>query len=261
MYKLFADLRTGFLAIFCALFLTLAPALAQDGLFTVSDVLVDVTAENAIKAREQAFAQAQGDAFKILAERMLPEMEAESFTPPDAAVISPMILDFEVTKEQLSSTRYVGTYTFSFSPGAVRSYFGARNVTYSDVKSRPVLILPFLEIGGQQLLWSPFNVWAQAWNRAEKLQSGLVPLVVPLGDLADAQDISDNEAMHYDRQKLANIVKRYETGEAVMVVATPNEALAGAIENDSPAQGIITIRLYRTDRNAAEASQELNIER
>lgn len=259
MYKSFADLRTGFLVLILALFCAAVSARAQEGLFTVSDITVDVTAENALKAREQAFAQAQVDAFKALAARMMPEAEAASFAPPDISVISGMILDFEVTKEQLSATRYVGTYTFSFNESAVRSYFGARNVTYSAIKSRPVLVLPFMAAGDKTDLWSPFNLWMNAWSRANNLQSGLVPLVAPLGDLDDARDIGDNEAFRPDRGKLARMLQRYEAGEAVIAVASLDTPLAAGARDTDPAPRLLTIRLYRTDREMPELSQELSL--
>lgn len=258
MYKSFALIRTGFLALVLALFCAF-PAKAQSDLFTVGDIIVDISAENAIKAREQAFAQAQVDAFKAMAARMMPEAEATAFTPPEAAVISPMILDFEVTKEQLSSTRYVGTYLFRFDANAVKSYFGSRNVSYSDTKSRPVLVLPFMEAGGKMHLWSPFNVWMKAWGRAKNLQSGLVPLVLPLGDLADVADIGDDDALTYNPAQLAKLVSRYETGEAVIVIARMTPALAADGVDTAPAQGTLTMQLYRTDAGAPTLSQDLSL--
>lgn len=257
MYKSFALQRTGFLVVFCAVFFALVSAHAQTDLFSVSDITVDISAENAIKAREQAFAQAQSDAFKALAVRMMPETEAETFTPPDVTVISGMIQDFEVTKEQLSATRYVGTYTFRFNDAAVKSYFGTRNVSFSDTPSRPALVLPFMEKLGKSDLWSPFNLWMKAWSRAENLQSGLVPIVVPLGDLEDVADIGDDQSLQYDPIKLARLTKRYETGEAAMAIAKPDSSLSIAEKDEDPAQGTLKIHLYRTDRDIPEFVQEL----
>lgn len=259
MYKSLALQRTGFLVIFCAVFFAFAGVHAQTDLFSVSDITVDISAENAIKAREKAFAQAQVDAFKALAVRMVPETDAESFTPPDASVISGMIQDFEVTKEQLSATRYVGTYTFSFNVAAVKSYFGTKNVSFSDTPSRPALVLPFMDKLGKSDLWSPFNLWMKAWSRAEGLGSGLVPIQIPLGDLDDVADIGDDQALEYDPIKLSRLTKRYETGEAVMAIARPDSSLSVSTKDTDPAQGTLKIHLYRTDREIPEFVQELTL--
>lgn len=131
-YKLFGKLRT----VFCAICLVLATAFfsvtghaANDAVFTVPGVKVDVTAENALQAREQAFAEAQTLAFQQLAERLMPESQLATFVPPEPSVISTMVKDFEITQEQLSHVRYVGTYTFRFTGDAVRSYFAGAGVS------------------------------------------------------------------------------------------------------------------------------------
>lgn len=184
-YRLFRCRRTAFCAaFFVAAAFVLAASHAQaadDDAFTVTGVRVDVTAESALAAREQAFDKAQTDAFTELADRMLPDSQAESFTPPDPATISGMVRDFEITDEHLSNVRYVGTYTFRFRGDAVRHFLGAQGVSYTDVRSKPVLILPYFQKGAQTVLWGGDNPWLSAWNGSQSPR-GLVPVVVPIGD-------------------------------------------------------------------------------
>ena len=130
------------LTLFCALMLFALPVQAA-GLFTVENITVDVTADNAIDARNQAFEQGQTKAYKALSERLLEEGEAETMIAPDADTISTMIQDFEVTNERLSAVRYVGTYTFTFDEAAVRRQFIGAGKNYTATQSRPLLILPF----------------------------------------------------------------------------------------------------------------------
>ncbi|MEC8664523.1 MAG: hypothetical protein VXY16_03530, partial [Pseudomonadota bacterium] len=107
----------------CIMTVMSATAHAQvDSLFTVQDVKVDVTSENAAKAREEAFGKAQMKAFEILVERLASSGEAANITPPDYITVSSLVRDFEITNEQLSSVRYIGTYTFRFKKEAVRQY-------------------------------------------------------------------------------------------------------------------------------------------
>ena len=70
---------TAFWAILFGFALICTPVSAQTDIFVVEGVEVDVTAENALQAREQAFAQAQVSAFTILAGRMLSEAQLEGF--------------------------------------------------------------------------------------------------------------------------------------------------------------------------------------
>ena len=242
--------------VFCIFFLLPVAAQAQESLFTVEGVSVDVTADNAIQARDEAFAKAQGDAFKILAERMLTASELESFTAPEASTISPMISDYEVTNEKLSAVRYIGTYTFRFQEKAVRRYFAGSGATYTDMASKPLLILPFYQSGADMLLWKPENVWMKAWHKTESLGT-LVPLVVPIGDLADVSDIDDQEAFSYEDRRMDRMMRRYNAQEAVIVVAAPDENMRLIRHASEPATGSMTVNLYRTDRNGPEHAQQM----
>ncbi len=233
-------------------------ARADSALFTITDVKVDVTAENSAVAREQAFAKAQSDAFSKLAGRMMSEGEIGKFTLPDTQTISTMIKDFEVTQEQLSSVRYIGTYTFSFNDKNVRRFFSGQGVRYTDVGSRPVLALPFYERDNGPVLWSHQNDWMRAWNHAGNL-GGLVPIVVPIGDLMDVADINDDEALNYDERKLQSLLRRYDAGEAAILFAVPDHSLLVAGDQDS-AIGSLMIQIYRTDRAGPEAVQNITVD-
>ena len=121
LYKPFQALRTVFWTLLALFYLAIvSPVMADNPVFTVEGVQVDVTASNALEAKSKAFEQAQADAFEIMAGRMLPEAQAQQFQMPELSTISLFIQDFEVTKEQLSSVRYLGTYTFRFKDEAVR---------------------------------------------------------------------------------------------------------------------------------------------
>lgn len=255
IYKPFVSIRT-VLCMLLVTFLIAGPALAQSELFTIENVIVDVTAKNALEARNQAFEKAQQQAFITLAERMLSEAEAQTLAPPETLLISSLIQDYEVTAEKLSTVRYVGTYTFRFKDSAVRQYFSGQGVQYTDVGSKPLLVLPFFQFGERTVLWSPYNAWIQAWNRAENL-GGLVPLMVPMGDLQDVKDIGDEEALTYDQHRLAGLLTRYEAGEAVLLIAIPDANLSLVTGDQESATGALSVHIYRTDRAGPEYVQQI----
>ncbi len=231
--------------IFCGALLVVSPKLyADDSLFTIENIEIDVTAENAIKAREQAFEQAQVKAFEELTKRMLSEDAAASFVPPPANKISRLIQDFEVSNEKLASKRYKGTYKIRFKERAAASLFGEQGAPVTTTASAPMLILPFIDQGGATQLWSPQNQWMQAWTSANHDQ-GLVPLVLPIGDLSDVQDVGDDEALTYSPQALASMLERYNAKEAVIAIAKPS------------ANGGLGVELYRTDRSRPEYAHQI----
>ncbi|MBL4804879.1 MAG: DUF2066 domain-containing protein [Alphaproteobacteria bacterium] len=217
---------------------TAADAQATNALFTVEDVKVDVTAENALKAREQAFEQAQLQAFQELTKRMLSSPQQTDYSNLPVQTISALVQDYEVKNEKLSAKRYIGTYTFRFRDTAVKRYFSQKGQQYTDVPSRPILILPFLETSSGMELWDN-NPWMDAWASTPGLAGGLVPLVVPVGDLADVSDLGEDEALTYRQRNLYSLVERYGASEAVIAIAKPEGTG-------------LNIQLYRTDRARPE---------
>ena len=230
----------------------------QESLFTVTDVTVDVTARSSAVAREKAFSDAQKIAFQTLSERMLSEHAVKGFVSPGPSVISSLIHDFEITNEKLSAVRYVGTYTFRFKDKPVRNFFAGIGVSYTDVTSRPVLILPFYQVGEETVIWSPYNSWLRAWRNAGD-QVGVVPMVVPIGDIADVQDVSDNEALSYDPARLQRMIRRYGAGESVLTIAVPDSSLLAVEKLEDPAFGYLSIYIYRTDEAGPEFVQRLTL--
>ncbi|MFP4313774.1 MAG: DUF2066 domain-containing protein [Alphaproteobacteria bacterium] len=243
------------------LFFSAVPAVqAANPLFTVENVEVDVTAKNAVAARSLAFEKAQLDAFETLAKRMLSDSEATAFQTPGVSIVSALIQDFEISNEQLSSVRYKASYKFRFKDMAVKQFFSRSNVDYTDISARPALVLPFYNYNGRLELWSPYNAFLAAWNRADNLEEGLVPLIVPLGDVADVSDIGDASALNYQERKLERILARYEASEAIIMIAKPDAALSRVQDAADAAVGGMEIELYRTDRGRPEFVQGFSIE-
>lgn len=99
-----------------------APAAAAP--YVVSGVPVDVTAADAVAARDQAILEGQRKAFTMLMEQQLgPEKAATIKTPSDDR-LSSMIEDFEVESERISGVRYVGVLTFRFDQDSIDAATG-----------------------------------------------------------------------------------------------------------------------------------------
>jgi len=243
---------------FALAILAFTPAFASDPIFTVEDVKVDVTAENAIAARGKAFEEAQIKAFTELTTRMLPDADIATTQIPAVNIISTMVRDFELTNEQLSSVRYLGTYTFRFKDRDVRRYFAKKGKSVSTVTSKKMLILPFVSRDNSTSIWAPGNPWMQAWNRVPDL-SGIVPMEVPLGDLDDVRDITDSNAFNYEPNRLQNMLRRYGSKEAVITIATPNEELNKIIDPLAIAKGTLSVEIFRTDRGQPELVQDVSV--
>lgn len=234
------------------------PAHANQALYTIRDVTVDMKADNALAARERAFEAAQIRAFAQLTERLAMEDEDGEATPPDDITLAAMIKDYEVTSEQLSSVRYVGTYTFRFKSDAVKQYFSGQSMDYADTKSDPILLLPFSQNAAIYDLWSDDNEWREAWDRIDTFDA-LVPVVIPVGDLQDVKGIGDQDARQYDYRQLFSMLQRYGAKEAVIALALPDISLEeGATEFDV-VTGAVRIDLFRADKFGPQHVKQFSV--
>ncbi|HAU29435.1 MAG TPA: hypothetical protein DCW68_04905 [Rhodospirillaceae bacterium] len=202
--------------------LCLAPlaARADDASFTVSPVAVDVTAESAAAAKEQAIAQAQRDAFDtVLARMTIPEDRAAlpQLTDDD---ISGFVQNFEVISEKTSPVRYVGSLTVRFSQAAVLTFLREHAVSLIKTRSQPMLILPVFWQDGRLMLWEDENPWREAWDQVSGSGTELMPVVVPLGDIADVAGMSAEKAISGDNDIIRKMADRYHAGgDAVVAIA------------------------------------------
>jgi len=215
-----------------------------DGVFTVRHVAVDVTATSAALARDKAIQDAQRQAFATLFDRLT--LDADGRSPPalDPAQLEQLVDSFEVEEERTSPVRYVGSMTIRFRPAAVRTLMLGSGIRYAEVRAKPVLVIPVDETGGAPALWQRETPWRAAWDALEP-QEGLLPVLVPYGDLADVTDIGVEQALAGDEAALRRIADRYGAGsvaiarlgldgELTLPSVPPADASSGFLDRFAP---------------------------
>ncbi len=232
--------------LFCALLWTF-PVTAEDGgaesyadLYTVEDVEVDITSENAVMARTEALDEAQISAYKILAGRILGDGALEGEPEPDPLAVGILVQDFEVTNEQLSSVRYKGTFTVRFRPRAVdrhfnyasaddlygRQEYGEEAIETAGSDYPKTLILPFYQYGRMTTIWDDHNnKWMEAWRRAR----GHDHLIIPIGDALDLGQLRNDQALTYNYDFLKGMMSRYGATQAMVLIASERMQPDGTI--------------------------------
>ncbi len=203
-----------------------SPALGQE-IYTVRGVPVDATAETAVAARELAVTEGRRAAFDRLVARLVPSRDTGSLPPRTDAELGDLVLGFEIANERSSTVRYIADMTVAFDPAQVRNLFLRLGIPFAETRSLPVLVVPIVDFGGGPFLWEEPNPFRAAWSRA-RLPAGLVPLVVPYGDLADIRDLATNQAMTGDPAALSRIAERYGARDSVVVRAIPR--FGGAVQ-------------------------------
>lgn len=208
-----------------------APANARqddlDAIFTVRDVALDETAATAAAARATALEKGQRIAFDRLVARLTRSIHRGALSDVDAETLGFLVGSLRIENEKTSDVRYLADLTVSFKPDAVRSYLRSANIPYAEVPSAPVIVIPVLEAGGQYRLWENPNPWREAW-RDFRPAAGLVPVVAPVGDLADIADLGTAEALAGDPAAFESFLERYGAGSALVAIASLGVPEAGA---------------------------------
>ncbi|WP_430474892.1 DUF2066 domain-containing protein [Thalassospira lucentensis] len=207
------------------------PAFAQD-IFTVTGVHVDESAETAAAAREKALEIGQRRAFEeVVARLTLPEDRA-GLASPDTGEITNMVRDFGVSDEKTSSVRYIADMTVRFKDDELRRYLRFRDISFAELQSKPVMIVPVYRTSGYVTLWDDPNPWREVWSR-NIATSGLVPIKAPIGDLTDIGTVSAEQAENGAMDQLSMLAKRYGADVAVVASAEISGPTGGETVNVS----------------------------
>lgn len=235
----------------------------QTGVFVVSGVAVDETAASARAARELALTAGQISATEQMLARLTRKENRALLPPVDIETARTLVKSLQVENERTSDVRYLAELVVTFEPDAVRDYLRAAGVPFTEVRSRPVLVVPVLADGVNYLLWEEPNPWRAAW-RDHPESYGLVPIVSPIGDLNDLTGLSAEQAVDADVGALGEAAARYGAGSAMVAIAT--------ITGDEPGVQSIEVVATRVGRfeeppliiplqSAAEETQELFLDR
>ncbi|MGD9502594.1 MAG: DUF2066 domain-containing protein, partial [Methyloceanibacter sp.] len=176
-------LRQGALASGLILWLGLAfnavtgdAARAAEGLYDVAKISVDITAENAVAARETGMAEAQARAVKTVLQRLLPagvDPDLPGLTKED---IEALVSGVSIRKEQTSTTRYIAILDVSVNEAAIKQLLQEYSLPFSEERAQPVSILPLM-IVGDAVASEGEEGWRQAFDDLD-LSHSIAPATI-----------------------------------------------------------------------------------
>ena len=251
----------------CALVLMLVCGTARgESVFTVAHVPIDAEAASAADARELAIAAGQRTALEILLRRLT--VEGATIPAPAGETIAAMVAGFAIDGELVSTTRYRAGLTVDFDPAEVRRLLRENGVAYAETVSKPVLVVAVQRDPGGIRLWEEGNRWRRAWEERPS-DGGLVPILLPLGDVIDLGTVDAERALASDADDLTALATLYGTTEVVVAVAglsgsaavakpaAPAAPAAEGADGDAPAAGrALTLSLRRIAAEGNRAVQK-----
>ncbi|MBR9972207.1 DUF2066 domain-containing protein [Magnetospirillum sulfuroxidans] len=184
--------------------------------FTVDGVEVDVSAANAQVAKDQAIVAAQRQGFATLLERLTAPEDRARLPKADGVEF---VRDFSVEQERSLASRYIASLSVRYNGSAVKRLLQAAGIAVTEARTRPVVVVPvFVPEDGRAALWDDPNPWRNAWGNLHG--GGLVPLLLPLGDLGDIQAITAAQALAGDALAMQSLGARWRTPDVLVAAAT-----------------------------------------
>lgn len=122
---------------------TVEASIVPDDPYTISDVVVDVTADNAVDARAQAFEKGAALAVEKFVALQGADVDLASVDPDT------LVRDFQVNEERFSRTRYTALLTYRFKPNAMA------NLVNPAVPEEQALPVPEQPLAAEQPMNAP----------------------------------------------------------------------------------------------------------
>ncbi|MEM7635827.1 MAG: DUF2066 domain-containing protein [Pseudomonadota bacterium] len=192
---------------------------AENPLYTITGVEVDVRAETAAEAKKQAITEANVKAFAIFAQRVGGKALGDRLSDIPSKRIDAMLDSLSIEEERTGPQRYIGKLTVRFLPGKMRAIMAELGVAYSEKLARRTVIVPVWRTAEGVMVWED-NPWRAAWLSL-RAENSPVPLIVPLGDLADTDTLTAELAAGRDEAALEAIRLRYEADALLVAEASP----------------------------------------
>jgi hypothetical protein len=155
------------------------PALAQNAdLFVIRDIPLDVEAQTAQQARDNAIAQGEATAVTEMMQRVTVSSDWGKLPQVPSAQVAPLVSSIQIDDEKISAGRYQANMTVDLNPDGIRGLLRRGGIAFSEARYKPMLVLTTYGAGGLASFGLADNPLRQAWIDAAD-RPGLIPYLLP----------------------------------------------------------------------------------
>jgi hypothetical protein len=192
--------------------------IANGNTYTIGGIDVDVTAADAVQARNQAIREARQKAARLLVERMVPAEDRAKVPPVNEQRLDHMVRGVEFADERTAGNRYIAKLGVVFAAEPVKQWLGEAGISIAETVARAALVVPLWKDkdGLQQL--DERNVWRDAWTGLDTLGTS-VPVAMVRGDQLDQDAMTVEQAYVGDVTALARLDERYRAPVVIVAIA------------------------------------------
>jgi hypothetical protein len=186
--------------------------------FTIGGIEEDVTAADAVQARQQAIREARQKAVKLLVERMVPPEDRAKVPPVSDQRLDSMVRGVEFQSERPAGNRYSATIGVVFGAEPVKQWLSEAGISIAETVARAALVIPLWKDKTGLEPLDDRNAWRDAWTGLDTLGTS-VPVALVRGDQLDQDAITVEQAFVGDVTALSRLDERYRAPVVIVAIA------------------------------------------
>ena len=194
---------------------TWANQVCENPVFGVSAIKIDETATTASQAQINAMDSTQIRAFEKVLDRLL-----ISELPIDTALRAQDFIELvHIQTETSLPGRYIAEIDVCFSALMMRRYFTDNQLSWAEVMSPPVLVLPVFASPAGVRAWQQNQPWLKSWQEAIIAHDGLVDFTMLKSSLANERQLQAERLFTADKAILAKAGNRAKAEQILLIRA------------------------------------------
>ncbi|HEY4166123.1 MAG TPA: DUF2066 domain-containing protein [Reyranella sp.] len=186
--------------------------------FTIGGIEEDVTAADAVQARQQAIREARQKAVKLLVERMVSPEDRAKVPPVSDQRLDSMVRGVEFQSERPAGNRYSATIGVVFGAEPVKQWLSEAGISLAETVARAALVVPLWKDKTGLEPLDDRNAWRDAWTGLDTLGTS-VPVAMVRGDQLDQDAITVEQAYVGDVTALSRLDERYRAPVVIVAIA------------------------------------------
>ena len=248
---------TGLAGLLAAALVTLLTpsAHASDAVYTVANYPIEARAENAVAAKEKALADGQQAAFRSLLKRLIPVTAYPNAKRLASVKSADLIEGVRVRAERNSSTEYIASFDFSFSPKGVRDLLRREGISFTDEQATSVTLVPVWRSAPGQ---APREdaAWTGVWKGLD-LENTLTPIKLQ-SMRKEVRSDTVNAFVSGDVGAIRTLAAEYNSEYVLLALAEPEgNRLSVTLAGRDGVGAFLLKRLYRVDGGDTAYASEL----
>ncbi len=186
--------------------------------FTIGGIEEDVTAADAVQARQQAIREARQKAVKLLVERMVSPEDRSKVPPVSDQRLDSLVRGVEFQSERPAGNRYSATIGVVFGAEPVKQWLSEAGISLAETVARAALVVPLWKDKTGLEPLDDHNAWRDAWAGLDTLGTS-VPVAMARGDQLDQDAITVEQAYVGDVTALSRLDERYRAPVVIVAIA------------------------------------------